>query len=142
MKSRAIQNLLIVTALIVAGCGQQRDSLHEIDPEQPAYWPANLDDAAAKIESRYQQLISKNSSAANSATVKELQDLIHWLPEIAADTKLNESQWNKIYSASNAINNRLTRRNNDLLDIQQDLYKLIELLHHSYLKAIELEQNI
>ena len=84
----------------VAGCSEDKESLHEIDHVVPAHWPKDMADAADKIRKRLS--IVKSDSSQKQAR-KELRDLIEWVPEIVADTDLAEKQWLPIHGLSEAL---------------------------------------
>ena len=90
------------------GCGESKKSLHEIDHTTPAHWPADLQDAAEKIRERLQAVQGEGSGSDSSLALKELSDLVGWIPEVAADTDLVEAQWNKLYEASEVARKQLT----------------------------------
>lgn len=98
--ARAICACLICACLI--GCGESKTSLHELDHTTPAHWPVDLKDAAEKMRTRLLSLQEQKPDPAKSVGVelKELSDLIGWIPEVAADTDLTEQQWMKLFEAS------------------------------------------
>lgn len=85
-------------SLLLIGCKNSKNSLYEeIDHETPAHWPADMVDASNKIQSRLQTLASQPDDSVAKA---EIIDLINWCAEVAADTNLNEEQWQPIYEQS------------------------------------------
>jgi phosphoenolpyruvate-protein kinase (PTS system EI component) len=83
-----------------------RASNHELDHVVPAHWPANLADAADKIESRLQTL----RAADEPQTRKELAEIVDWLPQIAADTPMREQTWQPIHDTCLRANKQINDR--------------------------------
>jgi hypothetical protein len=119
---RPLWLLLIAIPLSVVGCGSDQPAPHR-EHVIPAHWPADLPDARTKILERLEITSGATLPAA------ELRDIIGWLPEIAADTRLSESQWLPIHVACDALSQRLRQTTPpwDAATIQQ-LSALCELL--------------
>ena len=93
---------LLALLLVVVGCGEKNDkaSLHSHEHEVPRHTPRSLSDLGKKIRARVALLEkSPNDNAAKS----ELNDLIAWSAEIAADTNISEERWMPIYELSESI---------------------------------------
>lgn len=116
--------LLISLIGCLLGCGQSKESLHEMDHVTPAHWPNTLEDAAAKIRERLAATQSIDKPNDNNVAFEELSDLIGWVPEIAADTDLQEAEWNKLYEASEVARKALQRTK----AVDAELAKNIEVL--------------
>lgn len=119
---RPLRILLIAIPLSVVGCGSDQPAPHR-EHVIPAHWPADLPDARAKILERLEISSDVKLPAA------ELRDIIGWLPEIAADTPLSESQWLPIHEACDVLSERLRKTSPpwDAATIEQ-LRDLCELL--------------
>ncbi len=107
---KKIAQLLILTLLLTAtfGCDQGKESLHDMDHFVPEHWPTDMRDAADKIGERLAIIQDSEQDAAIQATAqKELQDLVAWVPEIAADTDIGEAEWMPIYELSEEIRKQL-----------------------------------
>ncbi len=109
---------LLMTLGLVLGCqpaseGESEQASHlEHEHELPAHWPKHLADAADQIEQRVEQLKSGQASSVgdssqNQQTLQELRDIVGWLPEIAADSRLVESEWVPIYDACESLTAQL-----------------------------------
>lgn len=92
--------LLIAIPLSALGCGSDQPAPHR-EHVIPAHWPTDLPDARAKILERLE------TSGDATFPAAELRDIIGWLPEIAADTPLSESQWLPIHEACDRLSLRL-----------------------------------
>lgn len=134
---RLLPICLFVTASLL-GCGESKKSLHEMDHVIPAHWPSDFTDAAGKISERLKLLRTDTVDAKtvdtktdSSATHKELSDLVGWIPELAADTDLSESNWMKLYEASEVARKKLLDTKSIEADLVQDIEKLCALLIES-----------
>jgi hypothetical protein len=124
---------LFLAAWLLAwtGCGEQRESLHELEHVVPSHWPSDLSDAAHKILERVASL-EASGGRENSTVWLELQDLVAWSPEIAADTDLSESEWLKIYQVVELLRGSLRNAaESSQLPIDQ-LRQLTELLENAH----------
>lgn len=105
-KSQSFSTFLALMLFVMTfvGCSnEQRESLHENDHFVAEHWPTSLADAAAKIEARV-VLIKEGK---NEKALKELSDIVGWVPEIAADSELKEEDWIPIHHASDALSSNL-----------------------------------
>ncbi len=89
------------------GCVEGRSSNHELDHQVPPHWPQSLSDAADKIEARLATM--RSSGQGTTAARSELLEIVDWLPEVAADSALDESSWNEIYTACTRLKTLLGR---------------------------------
>jgi hypothetical protein len=112
------------------GCGESKESLHEMDHVVPAHWPSDLSDAASKIRERLTKVqeTASDSSEDSAQALKELSDLVGWVPEVAADTDLAEPDWMKLYVASETARKKLLVSNRVNSELVQDIEKLSSLL--------------
>ncbi|TWU45798.1 hypothetical protein Q31b_09740 [Novipirellula aureliae] len=90
---------------IVIGCGSQdsapKTSLFADDHTVAEHWPEDLPDAAAKLRERLAL------SEINKLTRKEIDDLVGWTAEIAADTNLSEADWLPLHHATQSLMTKL-----------------------------------
>lgn len=95
---------IVLVLATITGCGEEKESLHEMDHVTPAHWPGNLQDAASKISERVQRISAKIGSESDLQLAEtELRELIEWVPEVAADSDLSEEDWLPIYNASEEL---------------------------------------
>ncbi len=125
--------------ILLNGCGEEKDSLHELDHVVPAHWPAGLQDAANKIGERIAILDnpSAHSEAELHSASQELSELINWVPEIAADTDLGEQDWMPIYERSEVLRNQLGPGLVEIQKVQQQLIDLQTMLREAEAKLPE-----
>lgn len=116
---------LLVCVCSVLGCNNLKSSEEEPEHSIPAHWPTSMLDAADKIDQRIDKL---KIGEVNKDTRDELNDLVEWSPEIAADTDLEESDWDEIYLLSETLREHLASADVPLTDYRQDFSKLSELL--------------
>lgn len=117
----------------LSGCGESKKSLHEMDHVTPAHWPADLTDAANKLTERLKTVQGGSASATEESRValKELNDLVGWVPEVAADTDLAESDWVKLFEASESIRKKLLGAKGVEASLAEEIEKLCSLLVQS-----------
>lgn len=92
---------LCMLVCATTGCVEGRTSNHELEHQTPPHWPRGLTDAAEKIETRLNAITGAGSQSQQARA--ELTEIVSWLPEVAADTPLNEVDWNKIHAACGEI---------------------------------------
>jgi hypothetical protein len=133
-KCRNLTAAGLLVCLLLTGCGAEKESLFEEEHDLPAHWPSGLADAANKIDQRLSQLRvameSKHASAGHELdqSESELRDLVEWIPEVAADTDLNETQWLLIYEMCEVMREHLSRGDVSAFGIEEDFRRLQGLL--------------
>lgn len=97
-------SLVSFAALLVVlstGCGSQdaelKTSHFEHDHEVAAHWPSGLSDVSLKLRERLL------ASETTPRMTKEMEDLVSWTAEVAADTDLSEADWIPLYEASESL---------------------------------------
>jgi len=111
----------------LAGCSDAPDSAtSEHSPSEhsiPEHWPSDLVDASEKVGALSSQILAA-SMPTDSPTLsgeiragdqampiaelrQRLLDVVGWVPEVAADTPLRESDWIPIHEASERLSRRL-----------------------------------
>jgi hypothetical protein len=119
--------------LCVSGCGESKKSLHEMDHVTPAHWPTDLTDAANKLSARL-KVVQTSSAEANGESrvaLKELTDLVGWVPEVAADTDLAESDWVRVFEGSESVRKQLLGAKGIEASVAEEIEKLCSLLVQS-----------
>ena len=97
---RGTMLLLLLTLLVGCGAESDKTSLHDHEHAVPEHEPRSLADLGKKIRARVAVL---EKTPGDSDTVSELNDLISWSAEIAADTNISEERWLPIYELSESI---------------------------------------
>ncbi len=120
--------LCLSSLVCAAGCGESKESLHEMDHVTPAHWPSDLTDAAHKLQERLARLKTSSAEADAAMALKELKDLVGWVPEVAADTDLPEKDWDKLYTSSEIARKKLLSTEAINPEITQDIEQLCALL--------------
>jgi hypothetical protein len=101
----------LAAALTLLACGPPLGCSHdehgkashfEHDHEVAEHWPSDLGDLAEKLRGRLRE-------DADDATRHEVEDLVSWVGEVAADTDLSEADWVPLYERSEAITAELKR---------------------------------
>lgn len=132
---RCVFQVLLGTT-ILAGCVREetaKTSLFEVDHEVAPHWPDDLADAAAKIRQRLDAFESAPAEARQHAN--EIADIVSWVPEIAADTNLSESDWIPLNHAAESLSANLRAAGNALTEPnRQQAVALTELIEKSHTK--------
>ncbi len=122
MKSRLMP--LHVTAIMglmllcfQAGCNTSEvadadDDGHHLEHFIPHHKPPNFAAAVDDIESRVEHLSDHagHGHAHEAEEFQELLDIVGWIPELAADSDLNESDWNQAKSSAAVMAKNLAAR--------------------------------
>jgi hypothetical protein len=95
---------------VVAGCAGPADEHAEEPHMRPAHHPGSFRAAVAEIDRRATALDdgSLDAGAAGSA-VRELADIVGWLPELAAGTELGRREWDRVHATSRRLGGLLER---------------------------------
>ncbi len=134
---RLVSRLALLIILAFAGCNNLKTEEEEPEHFDPPHWPASMLDAAEKIEARIAALTSKDSNVSEkvSDVRGELNDLVEWAPEIAADTDLDESDWEEVYRISETLRAHMASADVPLDDYRDDFGRLSELLREFHQKV-------
>lgn len=139
---RPCRFVLGAIALIVSiGCGGENDapktSLFEHDHHVAPHWPSDLADVAVKIRERLAAPTIEETQRA------EIDDLVSWTAEVAADTNLPEADWIPIYHATESLIANLRSVGPTLSDQNRSqLESLCELIDQSASKIPEHLPNL
>ena len=109
---------LVISAFLLPyliGCGSSETANGEdqhLEHFVPAHKPANFSEAVEEIPHRCEHLTSHAGRGHNdeSAKFQELLNIVNWLPELAADSDLNESEWNSANAAAKFVAETLAKR--------------------------------
>ena len=111
----------------LSGCGTSEhadahEDDHHLEHFVPHHKPANFAQAVEDIEHRAEHL-SEHAGHGHDDEAEEFQellDVVNWIPELAADSDLNEVDWNTARSAGETLRQSLeSRRSGDgILDLK------------------------
>ncbi|AMV33063.1 hypothetical protein VN12_13140 [Pirellula sp. SH-Sr6A] len=121
------------------GCGGEKESLHELEHEIPAHWPADFQDAISKIEQRTEAL---KSTHRGTETRSELVEIVGWVPEIAGDTDLPEELWVPIYRTCETLRRHLEKSDVEIVAYQDDFDRLATLLRESDVELRKIKKQL
>ena len=122
----------LVIAIALVGCNHLKTTDESPEHTNPAHWPTSMLDAADKIDLRLENL---NAADDIKNLRDELSDLVEWSPEIAADTDLDEADWEEIYGLSETLRGHLASVDVPVADYQQDFQRLSMLLREFHRKV-------
>ncbi len=95
------RKLFPLVLLILVGCSVQdaapKTSLFEDDHAVPLHWPTDVADISVKLRERL------SAPEANAQLLAEIEDLVAWTAEVAADTNLPEADWLPLYQATESM---------------------------------------
>lgn len=157
-----VQYLILLAASgIIVGCGPQnatpKTSHFEHDHDIAPHWPADLADAATKMRERLVWIESGRVPEMHSHDhgddhhgdeghhhdqqhdpTSEIIDLVAWVPEVAADTNLAESDWLPLYHASESAMTNLRAEKDELSrDDRSQVEALCQLIEEAVPKISE-----
>lgn len=155
-KSIASTAILLLLIMPFLGCTTDtapKTSHFEHDHDIAAHWPSDLADAATKIRDRMAWLKDgkvpeshdhesdhhddhhehdhdhDHGHEHDSDPLLEIVELVSWIPEIAADTNLFESDWLPLYHATESLSANLQSAGDVLTDNnRQQLESLCQLV--------------
>ena len=84
----------------VFGCNEntsQTKSHFDHDHVVPHHWPNDLADLSFKLRTRIE------AKTVDGGTLAEINDLVSWTAEVAADTDLSEADWTPLYHATEGL---------------------------------------
>jgi len=123
--------LTAMSALLLSclsGCGtsehaEAHDDDHHLEHFVPHHKPANFAQAVEEIEHRAEHL-SEHAGHGHDDEADEFQellDVVDWIPELAADSDLNEADWTTAITAAAAVKKTLeaSRATDGGLDLKQ-----------------------
>lgn len=96
-------NLIAVGLLVgTPGCtgdSTPKESHFEVDHEVAAHWPDGLADLCAKLRG----YLGADAAELTPQQRTEIEDLVGWVGEVAADTNMREADWDPLYRKSQSI---------------------------------------
>lgn len=112
-KPFGVRMLLVIMSLLgMVGC-QSRSSTSEHLGEEahdlPAHRPVSFAAAVEDLPRRLAMLEATSNSehSARLEQLHELEDILRWLPELASDSDLRKSDWEKATKASSELEDLL-----------------------------------
>lgn len=124
--------VFLMLLVSMAGCAGQADSDdHHLSHVLPPHWPKDLADAALKLEQRW-KLVRDDEQAIKERS--ELSEIVSWLPEVAADTDLDEQQWQPLYDQSESLRVKLAE-SRSIVELDGEFQRLLELIQRLQTEA-------
>jgi hypothetical protein len=135
----------LAAALTLLACGPPLGCSHdehaktshfEHDHEVAEHWPSDLADLAKKLRGRL-------GTEADDAVRHEIEDLVSWVGEVAADTDLSEADWVPLYERSEAITAKLNRAGDDWsAELVGEIESLCDLIDTSAAKLSQTDNEV
>lgn len=126
-------------SLALSGCSQSdaddHANDHHLEHFVPHHKPANFDAAVRQIDERTEHLSlhAGHRHGDEGEELQELLDVVNWIPELAADSDLNESEWNQANAAKKTMAKKLESRRSangelDLKDLDDAITSELQIL--------------
>ena len=88
---------LLLLCMGLVGCGHSSDAM-EPDHTPPKHKPATFSEALDEIGRRHEQVaqsVRDSKTTFDEQSISEFLDIIGWLPELAADSSMKKSEWDR-----------------------------------------------
>ena len=96
--------LLLTSLLFPAATGCHGTRVEEAEHHTPAHKPADFPAAVDRLLALHSEISSGvHRESAQIDVFTEFQDLVRWLPELAADSDLGEESWNAVYDTTQRL---------------------------------------
>ncbi len=110
--------VILFGVAMLSGCFREntpKASLFEHDHEVAQHWPDDLADAVVKIRERLARKDNgseheqepEHSHPPHGDSIREILEIVSWVPEIAADTNLSEKDWIPLDNAAETLSANL-----------------------------------
>lgn len=89
-----------------AGCTQTVESAAEEDHLEhhiPEHKPKTYTETVRELDSRMRTLLNQSPASVNQEEKQQLEEIIDWIPELAADSELKHKDWNEVQQISTEI---------------------------------------
>ncbi len=89
-----------------AGCTQTGESAVEEDHLEhhiPDHKPKTYTETVRELDSRMRTLLNQSPASVNQEEKQQLEEIIDWIPELAADSELKHKDWNEVQQLSTEI---------------------------------------
>ncbi|QDT35388.1 hypothetical protein [Thalassoglobus polymorphus] len=96
--------MLSALLLSFSGCSVEEEEDHHLEHIIPAHKPANYGDGVDQLSQRGKHFFANE---LGSEEVAELQDIVNWLPELAADSDLKRPQWEQVQAIAKQLKSQM-----------------------------------
>lgn len=89
-----------------AGCTQTGESAAEEDHLEhhiPEHKPKTYTQTVRELDSRMRTLLNQSPTEVKPEEKQQLEEIIDWIPELAADSELKHKDWNEVKQLSTEI---------------------------------------
>jgi hypothetical protein len=103
------RQILMLCLLIIASGGCHGTSLEEPEHHTPAHKPADFPAAVDRLLALHNEIANNGTRAADPLDAfSESFDIARWLPELAADSDMEERPWNQVHEIARQMETILT----------------------------------
>ena len=95
LRSRSLQSLtaaLLLTLCMISNIGCSEGEEQHLEHFVPAHKPESFSELVEQIFNRVEAVASVDSDV-DASSLKELKEIIEWIPELAADSDLRKADW-------------------------------------------------
>ena len=123
MKHYGTFGVLTAFALLLAqssGCGSSAERTASTDPSDhdglehhvPEHKPKTFGDAVHTLHTRLgmiQNSLGSGETAELTVELREFEDIVNWLPELAADSNMRKVQWDEVHEIAKRLQSECAR---------------------------------
>ncbi|MFI4850459.1 MAG: hypothetical protein ACIAZJ_15235 [Gimesia chilikensis] len=89
-----------------AGCTQTGESTAEEDHLEhhiPEHKPKTYTETVKELDTRMRTLLNQSPASVNQEEKQQLEEIIDWIPELAADSELKHKDWDEVKQLSTEL---------------------------------------
>ena len=109
--------LMVCLAVALVGCSSDTDESEHVHHSFPDHKPANLQDAVAAISSRA-HVLAHHGGKRQSGEFQEFVEIVKWVPELAADSDLDKTDWESANAAADRMLSQAESQAVQLADLE------------------------
>lgn len=129
--------LLLTSLLFPAATGCHGTRVEEAEHHAPAHKPADFPAAVDRLLALHGEIRSGVHRASDQIDgFTEFQDLVRWLPELAADSDLSEESWNAVYDTTQRLEKILIQVQSRSGDRRRETYLTYESELHRHQRVL------
>jgi hypothetical protein len=100
---------VVITCLLLVVAGCQRKESEEVEHHSPVHKPESFPAAVDRLVTLHAAILEGPARPSEGLDIfMETHDVIRWLPELAADSDLDEDSWNQVDHTAQRMEAMLT----------------------------------